>query len=88
MLFRSLGVHHEVDDGIDGGVGHGQPEEGKEDVLTVVLRGDISVVIIYEVCVIGQPAHSKDNQDNDEHDTDLRRMKIINYFVTDFWIQV
>ena len=33
-FFRfSLGVHLEVDEGVDGGVGHGQPEEGKEDVL-------------------------------------------------------
>ena len=27
------GTHDEVDDGVDGRVGHGQPEEDQEDVL-------------------------------------------------------
>ena len=33
----SLGVHLEVDEGVDSGVGHGQPEEGEEDVLGVLV---------------------------------------------------
>ena len=32
-----LGVHTEVDEGIEGGVGHGQPEECEEDVLGVLV---------------------------------------------------
>ena len=32
-----LGVHTEVDERIEGGVGHGQPEEGQEDVLGVLV---------------------------------------------------
>ena len=28
-----LGIHLEVDERVDGGVGHRQPEEGEEDVL-------------------------------------------------------
>ena len=29
----SRGIHEEVDDGVDDGVGHGEPVEGQEDVL-------------------------------------------------------
>ena len=29
----SRGVHEEVDDGVDGGVGHGEPVEGEVHVL-------------------------------------------------------
>ena len=32
-----LGVHTEVDEGIEGRVGHGQPEEGQEHVLGVLV---------------------------------------------------
>ena len=32
-----LSVHTEVDEGIEGGVGHGQPEECEEDVLGVLV---------------------------------------------------
>ena len=32
-----LGVHTEVDERIEGGVGHGQPEECEEDVLGVLV---------------------------------------------------
>ena len=31
--FISRGIHEEVDDGVDDGVGHGEPVEGQEDVL-------------------------------------------------------
>ena len=33
----SLGIHTEVDQRVEGGVGHGQPEEGEEDVLSVAV---------------------------------------------------
>ena len=32
-----LGVHTEVDERVEGGVGHGQPEEGEKDVLGVLV---------------------------------------------------
>ena len=32
-IIISPGTHDEVDDGVDGRVGHGQPEEDQEDVL-------------------------------------------------------
>ena len=37
MVFNQLGVHEEVDDGVDCGVGHGQPEEEQEYMLGVPL---------------------------------------------------
>ena len=33
LLGAPPGVHLEVDDGVDGRVGHGEPEESQEDVL-------------------------------------------------------
>ena len=30
---HARGIHEEVDDGVEDGVGHGQPVEGQEDVL-------------------------------------------------------
>ena len=33
IIVSLLGIHDEVDDGVDGRVGHGQPEEEEEDVL-------------------------------------------------------
>ena len=36
-----LGVHLEVDERVDGRVGHGKPEEGKEDVLSACVSSRV-----------------------------------------------
>ena len=41
-----LGVHLEVDEGVDGGVGHRQPEEGKEDVLSAGVPSRVLVELM------------------------------------------
>ena len=41
-----LGVHLEVDEGVDGGVGHRQPEEGKEDVLSARVPSRVLVKLM------------------------------------------
>ena len=41
-----LGVHLEVDEGVDGGVGHRQPEEGKEDMLSARVSSRVLVYIV------------------------------------------
>ena len=41
MTVNQLGVHEEVDDGVDCRVGHGQPEEGQEHVLGVGLGNHV-----------------------------------------------
>ena len=38
---HSLRVHYEVDNRIDGGIGHGQPEEEEEHVLGVAAAGQL-----------------------------------------------
>ena len=40
-------------------------------MLGVGLGGDVHVVVVDEVGVVGQPAHAEHNQDNNEHDADL-----------------
>ena len=83
----SLGVHKEVDDGVESGIGHGEPEEGEEHVLSVGLeirvllywtesklghlRRDVRVVVVDEVSVIWQPTHAKHNQDHNKHNAHL-----------------
>ena len=47
-----LGIHTEVHQGVEGRVGHGQPEEGEEDVLSIavahhVLRGKGGYIAVY-----------------------------------------
>ena len=37
----SLCVHYEVDNRIDGGIGHGQPEEEEEHVLGVAAADEL-----------------------------------------------
>ena len=41
-------------------------------MLCVVFRGDVSVVIVNEVCVVWQPADSEYNQNYDEHNAHLK----------------
>ena len=67
-----LGIHDTVNDGVDGRVEHGEPEEGEEDVLGVGMTGDVCVVVVDEVGVVGQPAHAEHDQHHDEHDADLQ----------------
>ena len=45
-----LGVHLKVDEGVYGGVGHRQPEEGKEDMLGARVP---SRALVKHTCVIG-----------------------------------
>ena len=66
-----LCVHEEINDRIEGRVGHGKPEEGQEHVLGVGLGGDVRVVVVDEVGVVGQPAHPEHDQNHNEHDADL-----------------
>ena len=72
-----LGIHEKVDDGIEGRVGHGQPEEGEEDVLRVGLGGDVHVVVVDEVGVVGQPADTEHDQHHNEHDAHLLNYRLI-----------
>ena len=37
----SLGVHKEVDDGVESGIGHGEPEEEEEHVLGVAAADEL-----------------------------------------------
>ena len=68
----SLGIHTEVDQRVEGGVGHGQPEEGEEDVLGERLGEDVGVVVgVEEVGVVGQPTHPEHYQHHHEHDAHL-----------------
>ena len=39
--FYLPGIHDEVNNRVDGGVGHGQPVEGEEDVLCVLVPRDV-----------------------------------------------
>ena len=51
-----LGVHTEVDEGIEGRVGHGQPEEGQEHVLGVLVthhRLKYILVILHSIKLRG-----------------------------------
>ena len=66
-----LGIHEKVNDGVDSRVGHGEPEEGEEDVLGVGVAGDVRVVVVDEVGVVGQPADAEHDQHHDEHDAHL-----------------
>ena len=55
------GAHPVVDDGIDTGVGHGQPVEEEVDVADVLGLGDGRVVVYQdEVDVVWSPAHHED----------------------------
>ena len=36
-----LGVHTEIHQGVEGRVGHGEPEEGEEDVLSIAVAHHI-----------------------------------------------
>ena len=40
-------------------------------MLGVGLGGDVRVVVVDEVGVVGQPAHPEHNQHHNEHDADL-----------------
>ena len=72
-----LGVHQEVDDGVEGRVGHGQPEESEEDVLSERLREDVRVVVgVDEVGVVGEPAHPEHYQHHHEHDAHLGKFSL------------
>ena len=72
-----LCVHQEEDDRVEGGVGHGQPEEGEEDVLGERLGEDVGVVVgVEEVGVVGEPAHPEHCQHHHEHDAHLGQVLI------------
>ena len=61
-------VHPVVDDGVDAGVGHGQPVEAQVDVADVGHLGDGGVVVgVDEVDVIGGPAHHEDAHHHSKH---------------------
>ena len=65
-------VHPVVDDGVDTGVGHGQPVEGEIDVANVGVGSDVRVVVgVDEVDVVGSPAHHEYEDDEGEHLHDL-----------------
>ena len=67
-----LCIHEEVNDGVEGGVCHGQPEEGEEDVLGERLGEDVWVVVgVEKVGVVGQPTHPEHYQHHHEHDAHL-----------------
>ena len=52
------GVHHVVDEGVDAGVGHGQPVEEKKDVANVGLPCNGGIVVrVDEVDMIRRPAN-------------------------------
>ena len=70
-VFLLLGIHAEVDERVESRVGHGEPEEGEEHVLGVGVAGDVRVVVVDEVGVVGQPADAEHDQHHDEHDADL-----------------
>ena len=62
------GVHDVVDDGVDAGVGHGQPVEEEEDVPDVGLPSYGGVVVgVDEVDVVGGPAYHEDQDNTSEH---------------------
>ena len=61
-------VHPVVDDGVDTGIGHGQPVEGEVDVADVGYLGDGGVVVgVDEVDVVGRPADHEDTHHHGEH---------------------
>ena len=61
-------VHPVVDDGVDTGVGHGQPVEGEVDVADVGDLGDVGVVVgVDEVDVVGRPADHEDAHHHGKH---------------------
>ena len=65
-------VHPVVDDGVDTGVGHGQPVEGEIDMANVGVGSDVRVVVgVDEVDVVGGPAHHEYEDDEGEHLHDL-----------------
>ena len=70
------GVHPVIDEGIEHGVGHGQPVESQVDVLDVGLRDDLFVMVgVDEVDVVGEPAHGEDDDHHDEHFDNLEGRK-------------
>ena len=71
-----LCVHEEINDRIEGRVGHGEPEEGQEHVLGVGLGGDVRIVVVDEVGVVRQPAHPEHDQNHNEHDADLGTLRL------------
>ena len=61
-------IHGVVDQGVDTGVGHGQPVERQEHVWCVPGLHDGGVEEgVHEVDVIGQPADGKDKSHNSKH---------------------
>ena len=61
-------VHPIVNDGVDTGVGHGQPVEAKVDVADITIAGDGGIVVaVDEVDVIRGPAHHEDHHHEGEH---------------------
>ena len=61
-------IHPVVDDGVDAGVGHGQPVEEEVDVPNVFICGDGGIVVgVYEVDVVGSPTHYKSQNNYSKH---------------------
>ena len=71
-------VHPVVDDGVDTGVGHGQPVEGEIDVANVGVGSNVRVVVgVDEVDVVGGPAHHEDPHHHCEHLHQLRHTQLV-----------
>ena len=63
-----------VDDWVDHGMRHGEPVEREEDMLNIVHCHDFRIVIgVDEIGVIGKPANTEYQNQNNEHSDDLEK---------------
>ena len=71
---RIPGVHPIVDQGIDHGIGHGEPIEGQVQVLHVLVGDQFTVnVRVHKVSVVRQPADGEQHHNHNKHPNHLTK---------------